>query len=238
MPFFLAGVALLLVLIFGARLFTAADPRKFAGVIRKAGGVAALAVAALLLTRGVVVLAIPLAAFGLGLLAKSGTFSFGGPFASGQKSSGQKSHVRTETLEMELDHDSGSMEGACLKGRFEGRAFSSLSEPELIELRDGLRDAGLQEAALIEAYLDWRLPEWREAHADEGASDQRAKARKSSGGMSVEEAYAVLGLKAGAVEDDIRRAHRQLMKRVHPDQGGSTYLAARINEAKEVLLGR
>jgi DnaJ domain len=236
MVFFLAGVALLLVLIFGARLLAAADPRKLAGAIRKAGGVAALAVAALLLTRGVLVLAIPLAAFGLGLLAKSGTFGFGGPFASGQKSSGQKSHVRTETLEMELDHDSGSMEGTCLKGRFEGRAFSSLSEPELIELRDELRDAGLQEAALIEAYLDWRVPQWREAH--EGASDQRAKARKSSGGMSVEEAYAVLGLKAGAVEEDIRHAHRQLMKKVHPDQGGSTYLAARINEAKEVLLSR
>ena len=68
--------------------------------------------------------------------------------------------------------------------------------------------------------------------------ESRARSRKPSGHMSVDEAYAVLGLKQGASEEEISRAHRQMMKKFHPDQGGSTYLASRINEAKDVLLGR
>lgn len=54
--------------------------------------------------------------------------------------------------------------------------------------------------------------------------------------MTEEEAYKVLGLDAGAGPEDIRRAHRALMKKVHPDQGGSNWLASRINQAKDMLL--
>jgi DnaJ-class molecular chaperone len=89
----------------------------------------------------------------------------------------------------------------------------------------------------MEAYLDWRLPGWRaQSESTERARSGRRGARSNR--MTAEEAYAVLGIGRGASEDDIRQAHRRLMMKMHPDQGGSTYLAARINEAKEVLLGK
>lgn len=239
MPAFLAGLAALLILVFGARLLASANPQKLAVGMRMAGGILLLLVAAFLLARGAFPLAIPLAFFGLALLGLPvrSWFGSGGPFAS-RKSPGQKSEVRTDALEMVLDHDSGEMEGRCLKGQFAGRMLSSLSEAELLVLLAELRGTDAQGASLIEAYLDRRAQGWREGRAEEAAKEQARAPRGGRIRMSREEAYEVLGLKKGAGEDEIRAAHRKLMMKVHPDQGGSDYLAARINEAKDVLLGR
>jgi DnaJ-domain-containing protein 1 len=87
------------------------------------------------------------------------------------------------------------------------------------------------------AYLDRREPSWRE-HAQGDAATRTERRAWSGGKMTEEEAYQILGLQPGASAEDIGRAHRTLMKKLHPDQGGSTYLAARVNEAKEVLLRR
>jgi DnaJ-domain-containing protein 1 len=89
---------------------------------------------------------------------------------------------------------------------------------------------------LLEAYLDRRFPDWRTA--DQNDEPAHPEARPSSATMTKEEAYQVLGLPPGAGPDEVRRVHRTLMKKLHPDQGGSTYLAARVNQAKDTLLDR
>ena len=135
---------------------------------------------------------------------------------------------------MELDHDSGAMHGRVLKGRLDGAALDSLDRAALITL---LGEIDADSHDLLAAYLDRREPGWREhAQGDAGAG---GGPRPSSGGkMTEEEAYQILGIQPGASAEDVSRAHRSLMKKLHPDQGGTTYLAARVNEAKDVLLRR
>ena len=109
------------------------------------------------------------------------------------------------------------------------------AEAELRALLAACRGADPDGARLLEAYLDRRDPGWREhaeAHADAGTG-----ARRDAGAMTEQEAYQVLGLQPGAAPDDVRRAYRTLMMRLHPDQGGSPYLAARVNQAKEASAG-
>jgi hypothetical protein len=237
MVYFLAGVALLMLLLFAARLLTNVNPRKLAFGARKAGGVLLFGVAGFLALRGALPIAIPIAAFALSLVGGGNVSGLGGPFGSNsQKSQGQTSHVQTERLEMELDHDTGYMDGKCLTGRFEGRRLSSLTEREAIELYNEFTVDGLKEASLMEAYLDWRVEDWRDRAEERAQSAGGGRAKSRGGRMSADEARAVLEVGPNATEEDIRQAHRRLMKKMHPDHGGSTYLAARINEAKEVLL--
>ena len=239
MVYFLAGCALLILLLLAGRRLVSANPSSLAGAVRKLGGIAALAAAGFLILRGALPIAIPLAVFGFSLLRQSTGIGFGDPFGSARKAPGQKSKIKTDRLEVELDHDSGRMEGKCLAGRFAGRELSKLSDREAMELLAELHREGAQEAPVMEAYLDWRLPGWRDQQEPVGARAGSGK-RSANGAqrMSAEEAYAVLGIGPNASEEEIRRAHRRLMMKMHPDQGGSNYLAARINEAKEVLLGR
>ena len=137
MVYFLAGCALLILLVLGAKALVRANPRKIADALLKLGGVALFAVAGFLALRGAFPIAIPIAAFALNLIAGRSVGGFGG---SAEKSRGQTSNVGTERLEMELDHDSGYMDGKCLQGRFAGRTLSSLSEDEAIELYNAFAD--------------------------------------------------------------------------------------------------
>jgi len=147
-------------------------------------------------------------------------------------SSGKASDVETRFLRMSLDHDTGVMDGVVLEGTYRGRRLAELTLDELTDLMVVCRARDSQSATVLEAYLD-RVhgDSWREAFHGPGAGD-----RAESSHMTAAEAREILGVGAQASREEITEAHRRLMQKNHPDRGGSTYLAAKINQAKEVLL--
>jgi hypothetical protein len=229
----LLGVVVLVLLLWAGKSFSKADPKQAAKLLRTLGGGAALLFATFLLFRGEIGPAITVGAIGLGALGWLSLWPAGFG-ARTQKSSGQISRVRTAFVEMELDHDSGTMRGRILAGAQKGASLDALDPHTLVGLL-GAMDSDSRD--LLAAYLDRRHPGWREYAQDDAAAGGGARAARNSK-MTEQEAYQILGVEPGADAQAISRAHRSLMKKLHPDQGGSTYLAARVNEAKEVLLRR
>ncbi len=152
----------------------------------------------------------------------------------GAAHSGRTSGIETGYLSVSLDHDTGTVDGRVKVGKFKDRRLADLALADLLELLSELRNNDSEGVAVLEAYLDRLHGGWRPG---ENAS-QRAKGETVSrpGTMTREEALEVLGLAAGASVADIREAHHRLMMKVHPDHGGSSYLAARLNEARDRLL--
>jgi len=226
------GLVVLALALWALNAFTKVNPHTAAAVLKAGGGLGALALAGVLGVRGRLDVAIPLGLTGLGLLGWL-PWNIPGFGARTQKSAGQVSRVRSAFFEMELDHDAGSMTGRVLAGPHEGMTLDAL---DLATLTGLLGEIDEESRALLMAYLDRREPRWREHTQGDAAA---GTGRPPWGGkMTKEEAYQILGLQPGASADEIGRAHRSLMKKLHPDQGGSTYLAARVNEAKDVLLRR
>lgn len=151
-----------------------------------------------------------------------------------QQSAGNQSEVQTAIIKMTLDHDSGVMYGTVLSGPFKDRELGEFSEQEFMQLLSYCRQQDSESARLLEAYLDKRFGDsWRK---DDPGRHTQADTSSSGGDMNEDEAYRILGLKPGADEHSIIEAHRRLMQRVHPDRGGSDYLAAKINQAKDLLI--
>ncbi|MBT3071837.1 molecular chaperone DnaJ [Rhodomicrobium sp. Az07] len=202
-----------------------ADMGKLAVYLRKGSVVLVAFGAAFVATRNI----------GVALLAgmtvwsfmqRTGWFPGKGKIGAGGGTSG----VRTPWLDMTLDHRTGAISGRLLKGRFEGKALADLSEAERGEVLAELRANDAEAAKLFEAWLDRVSPDWSAGGGSGNAGSGPSRA------MTLDEAYLILGLKSGAKRDDVLAAHRNLMKRFHPDQGGSNYLASQINAAKDVLL--
>ena len=222
-----------LVVVFGGlwliRKFAKTTPNQAAGLTRKLAGGELIALSGFLALRGLSTYAVPLFALGLGMIGQSSVFPNGFPW--NKKSEGQKSRVATGILAMELDHDSGKMTGRVISGPFKGASLEEMNPTDLQTLYDHCARASDQSISLLEAWLDRNKPEWRETWTGADKAKQAG-----TGAMSRDEALSVLGLKTGATSEDIKNAHRRLMKDFHPDRGGSDYLAAKINQAKDILL--
>jgi DnaJ domain len=236
MLYLLGGCAILGGFLLLAYLFVNADPARLARGLKVAGiGMVALAVVTVAISPAsgrLSALLVPLAMM-LPLLVRLRAFldRYRTPAA------GQTSTVATPFLRMTLDHDTGSMTGIILRGRFSGMRVEELGTADLLALLRECRAEDEEGARLLEAYLDRVHPDWRDDLTGERAGSAGGGARPVSGDMTVEEAYAILGLSPGVDVEAIKEAHRRLMVKLHPDHGGSDYLATKINRARDVLLG-
>lgn len=146
---------------------------------------------------------------------------------------GRTSTVRSVFFEMELDHDTGELDGRVLTGTREGNRLSLLSEDELLSLHLECQ-SDPESIALLESFLERYHPGWQE-RVKSGPSGWNGSADPAQ--MSPREAREILGVSPDATREEILEAWRRLIKRVHPDSGGSAFLTAKINTAKSVLLG-
>ncbi len=245
------GVLLLLGIQTLIRWFVAADPRTLATAAQSAG-IALLVVVVILLGLtgrlgwlfAVIPLVLPmfwrrLRWGGAGSFRGRG-FGSGGPASSG---------IRTPFLDMQLDHHTGALDGQVLLGACAGRRLSDLPLDELLQLQQNFTTADRKSALLLEAYLDRRFPDWRQtgsagtgatgnSRAEQGRTTAGSGSAPGSAGgpMSRDEALRILGLAPGADAAAIKAAHLRLIAIVHPDRGGSPFLAAQVNRARDVLL--
>ena len=237
------GIVLLIAVYFILRWFVDANPAEIVKALKIIGIGAIIAVAAFFLVTGKVayaLMALPvllpwiLRIRRAATTAKNFSRAWSGMSGAG---TGQSSRVTARYLDMTLNHDTGELDGQIREGRHAGAWLDDLGTPDLISLLSEFMQQDSESAQLLEAYLDRNRDGWREdaenAGAEFGGSGQ---ASANAGPMTRDEAFAILGLAPDADEVTIREAYRRLISTMHPDHGGSDYLAAKINQAKDVLL--
>jgi DnaJ domain len=231
MSYVLLGLAFLAAVLVLSRWFQSANPVQISQALRWAGLVVSGLATLLFLVAGPLPLALLTVAGFLYLLIRGP-----GPRPSTTKprprrGKSKQSRVETSYLDMILDHDSGQMAGRVRKGAFAGRDLSEMRPEELLALWRECMARDDQSARVLESFLDRHFGGWRET------AQAQDEAPRRSGRMSPGEAYRVLGLSPQASDQEVKAAHRRLMREHHPDRGGSVELAARLNEARDVLLG-
>jgi hypothetical protein len=238
-PYLLLGALGFWIVLAATKAFARANPASLARFFKQIGGYLVLAAALPLLLLGRFGLALSLGALGFWLLGISTSPGSWFKSAGRGKTANQTSRVRSAMIEMELDHETGKMRGLILAGPEQGKWLDDLIRPQCEAFYQTCLTDDPDGARLLEAYLDRRFPGWRVA--EDGNADfagGNGDIGQSAGAMSENQAYEVLGLQKGAPREAIIRSHHALMKKLHPDHGGSTDLAARVNEAKDVLLRR
>jgi hypothetical protein len=241
--YLLLGLALLVVLLMVGRLLASVPPRqllaagKWVGLGALGGATVFLAVTGRL--SWAVTAAAAFLPWIIRLVERNRTGRAGAGTRTPGGSSSQTSRVETAALRMTLDHDSGSLDGEILTGRFAGRWLSDLAIADIEALLQQCRAGDPAAVPLLEAYLDRHHDGWRGATGEAaGSGTQGEPGAAAPQTMTRAEALRVLGLEPGASDDAVRSAHRRLITGLHPDRGGSSFLAALINRARDVLLDR
>lgn len=216
-----------------------ADRKKVKAAAERAIGAGLVGLALfILIGRGNFEAAAPIGALGLWMAGwgsalprgfSLGRFGFNG-------AGGPVRRIRERVVELVIDEAKGTIDGNILDGAFAGRRLSDLSESECAALRALCRDMDPASVRLVDLYVDSRFAGGRSAK--DGDADARRRQRSGAQSMSEKNAYEILGLPQGASREDVARAHRILMKKVHPDHGGTASLAALLNEARDILTRR
>ncbi|MDB5640974.1 MAG: heat shock protein DnaJ domain protein [Hyphomicrobiales bacterium] len=230
----LIALVALFLLTQGIRFAAHAKPAALIRGTKMLGGLACFGVAAMLFLRGHTEMALGAAGVGLWL----GGWASAPQWLERLRPGKRRTLMRSAMIEIEFDPSSGAMDGRVLAGPFEGRALNSMATQELQALHRLCAEGDPEGLRHLEIYFDGRFAGWRGAGEGDAHARTGSDRARHSGTMTEDEAYEVLGLQKGAARDDITRAHRTLMKKLHPDQGGPTALAARVNEAKEILMRR
>jgi hypothetical protein len=215
-----------------------ANPKAVATAVKRAAGVAALALALfVLVARGNLEIAVPLAGVGLWLMGWTAGLDLAPRWLRRHATREPPLQTyRSRMIELRIHAASGAMEGRVLEGRHAGRSLSLFDQAGCEELRAECASLDPGGAEILDFYIDRRFPGRRSAGQDD--ANARGNGGFRSGKMSDEDAYKILGLAQGASREDIARAHRALMKKVHPDHGGTASLAALLNEARDILTRR
>ena len=231
MLYVLGGFIILCGLLLLGWVFVNTDPARLARVLKWTGIVLVVAAVVALAVSGRLAMLLGIGAALVPLLHRLRTTMGGlrGPAV------GDSSTVETPFVRMSLDHDTGSMAGTVLQGRFAGMRLDELGRTELLALLRECRTSDDEGARLVEAYLDRTDPDWR---TDLHGAQAGSAPGPATSDVTVADAYAILGLSPGADEEAIKAAHHRLMKQLHPDHGGTDYFAAKLNRARDVLLRR
>ncbi len=151
---------------------------------------------------------------------------FLGQLKSSTAGASGQSTLRTAILSMHLNHENGTLTGEVIDGPFKDWRLDEMNREQLDELRRYC-ESDPESLQLLDGYLEQRFGDTEQAN-NEPPPD--------TSGMSRAEALEILGLTDDADRDAVISAHRKLMQKLHPDRGGSDYLAAKINQAKDFLL--
>ena len=142
----------------------------------------------------------------------------------------KQSNMRTQFLSLQINMITGELQGEVLEGLYKGEKLHLLSVEQLNELLSAYQDKDAESAALLSAFMQRKHP------GSSSAGSSSSSYSPNNATMTAQQARDVLGLSESATKAEVIKAHKRLMQKLHPDRGGSDYLAVQINQAKEVLL--